>query len=106
MEHPIIYQEINSEHVFVNSNDGSIRLGDFVVSNYMLNSSKNKCIIMPPEIFDRTALSPKSDIFSFGLFMLEILTKEIPYNEAENLMGVYERVSFCIIKILFRLKVE
>ena len=47
---------------------------------------------MAPELYDE-AYDEKVDIYAFGMCMLEIFTKEIPYRECSNPAQIYKRVT-------------
>jgi|AntRauTorckE5430_2_1112549.scaffolds.fasta_scaffold05260_2 hypothetical protein len=47
---------------------------------------------MAPELYDE-AYDEKVDIYAFGMCMLEIFTKEIPYKECSNPAQIYKRVT-------------
>lgn len=47
---------------------------------------------MAPELYDEQ-YDEKVDIYAFGMCMLEIFTKEIPYRECTNPAQIYKRVS-------------
>jgi len=46
---------------------------------------------MAPELYDES-YNEKVDIYAFGMCMLEIFTKEIPYSECSNPAQIYKRV--------------
>lgn len=46
---------------------------------------------MAPELYDES-YDEKVDIYAFGMCMLEIFTKEIPYRECSNPAQIYKRV--------------
>lgn len=36
---------------------------------------------MPPEVIEKNNYSPKSDIWSFGVFLWEILSRKVPFKD-------------------------
>lgn len=46
---------------------------------------------MAPELYDES-YDEKVDIYAFGMCLLEIFTKEVPYRECANPAQIYKRV--------------
>ena len=47
---------------------------------------------MAPELYDES-YDEKIDIYAFGMCMLEICTKEVPYRECSNPAQIYKKVT-------------
>eukprot|EP00612_Vaucheria_litorea_P004671 CAMPEP_0171468940 /NCGR_PEP_ID=MMETSP0945-20130129/10949_1 /TAXON_ID=109269 /ORGANISM="Vaucheria litorea, Strain CCMP2940" /LENGTH=55 /DNA_ID=CAMNT_0011997911 /DNA_START=530 /DNA_END=693 /DNA_ORIENTATION=+ len=46
---------------------------------------------MAPELYEE-AYNEKVDIYAFGMCVLEMVTKENPYNECKNAAQIYKKV--------------
>lgn len=47
---------------------------------------------MAPELYEEN-YTELVDIYSFGMCMLEMVTKEIPYSECDNVVKIYKKVT-------------
>lgn len=47
---------------------------------------------MAPELYDES-YNELVDIYSFGMCVLEMVTKELPYSECENVVKIYKKVT-------------
>lgn len=61
-----------------------------------LDKSKQSMVgtseFMAPEIYTQR-YDEKIDVYSFGLMVLELVTKEFPYTECKHTMEIYQRVT-------------
>lgn len=95
--HPIIHRDIKSDNIFIDSNDGMIRIGDLGLATFLSNDAPAGSVLgtpeyMAPEIF-QGEYSTKIDIYAFGMTLLEICTLEVPYLECKGNPGkVYKKV--------------
>ncbi len=46
---------------------------------------------MAPEVFDGDC-SPACDVYSFGMLVLEMITKQTPYRECTNIAQIYKKI--------------
>jgi WNK lysine deficient protein kinase len=53
---------------------------------------------MAPELFDEIC-TPASDIYSFGMCLLEICTQRVPYSECKSIMELYRHLSRGILPL-------
>ena len=47
---------------------------------------------MAPELYEEN-YTEMVDIYSFGMCLLEMVTKEIPYSECDNVVKIYKKVT-------------
>jgi tRNA A-37 threonylcarbamoyl transferase component Bud32 len=77
----------------------SIKLTDFGLSKVSenrastANPGKDDCPFgsipyMSPESIKSNRITPKSDVWSFGVLLWELLTKQVPYHELEYVNGI------------------
>jgi len=90
-----VHRDIKCDNIFINSNNGDIRIGDLGLS-IVLNSSHTKSVLgtpeyMAPELYDEN-YDTKVDIYAFGMCVLEMVTSETPYKECENPAQIYKKV--------------
>ena len=83
----IIHRDIKCDNIFINSNNGEIRIGDLGLSTPMKNSFTTSVLgtpaFMAPELYEGK-YDTCVDIYAFGMCMLEMTTGETPYRECLN----------------------
>ncbi|KIM56730.1 hypothetical protein SCLCIDRAFT_93413, partial [Scleroderma citrinum Foug A] len=97
--HPVYHGDLKGLNIMI-SNDGHALLTDFGLS-YIVNSSFSLQVgdlnggtlnWMAPEVLDGAKISPGSDIWAFGMTMLELFTRQRPFNEIQNLGALLARI--------------
>lgn len=94
-EPPIIHRDLKCDNIFINGNQGDVKLGDFGLST--LAHEPAASIIgtpefMAPEMYNEHYTS-KVDIYAFGMCLLEVATLEYPYCECENTGQIFKKVT-------------
>ncbi|CAL1386600.1 unnamed protein product [Linum trigynum] len=93
---PIIHRDLKCDNVFVNGNNGQVKIGDLGLATIMQQPTARSVIgtpeFMAPELYDEE-YTELVDIYSFGLCMLEMVTCEYPYCECRNPAQIYKKVS-------------
>lgn len=102
----IIHKDIKASNILIDNN-GIIKLSDFGISSYLSNSNSNSNYInsidfqsqseheilsclkgtipwMAPEVINTNKYSKKSDIWSLGCVILEMVTGDIPWYEKDS----------------------
>ena len=92
---PIIHRDIKCDNIFINSNNGEIRIGDLGLATCMSGGFANSVLgtpeFMAPEMYDEV-YGPTVDIYSFGMCVLEMITLKTPYSECKNPAQIYKKV--------------
>ncbi|KAK8658290.1 hypothetical protein V6N13_036498 [Hibiscus sabdariffa] len=93
---PIIHRDLKCDNIFVNGNNGKVKIGDLGLATVMQQPTARSVIgtpeFMAPELYDEE-YNELVDIYSFGLCMLEMVTCEYPYNECKNPAQIYKKVT-------------
>lgn len=84
--YPIIHRDLKCENIFINANNGDIRIGDLGLSTPLEKSYTASLVgtpnFMAPETFsDDAHYDTAVDIYSFGMCVLEMITFDKPYSE-------------------------
>lgn len=96
----VIHRDIKPSNILINR-EGVIKLCDFGISGYLVNSVARTYEAgcrpyMAPERIDppkgRTGYDIKSDVWSFGITMLEIATGRYPYLHARDFFEQLKRI--------------
>jgi len=81
----ILHRDIKSDNILV-STDGSIKLADFGYATQLTQSKKNRvskvgtvCWMAPEMITGKLHYDNKIDVWSFGIFIVELCMGEPPY---------------------------
>eukprot|EP01102_Stenamoeba_stenopodia_P008171 TRINITY_DN2329_c0_g1_i1.p1 TRINITY_DN2329_c0_g1~~TRINITY_DN2329_c0_g1_i1.p1 ORF type:complete len:1416 (-),score=301.38 TRINITY_DN2329_c0_g1_i1:218-4465(-) len=95
-ENKILHKDIKSFNFLV-ANDYRVVIADFGCSEE-IDPNDNKAGLlgtfnwMPPEAFDPGVYDTKSDIFSYGMVLWEMLTAQIPYGTVNNQLMVLQLI--------------
>ncbi|KAF1883758.1 hypothetical protein Lal_00012675 [Lupinus albus] len=93
---PIIHRDLKCDNIFVNGNNGHVKIGDLGLAIVMQQPTARSVIgtpeFMAPELYDEE-YNELVDIYSFGLCMLEMITCEYPYSECKNPAQIYKKVT-------------
>ena len=91
----IVYKRLTSKSVKLMSSDGTVKLGDYFNSDVIGKEigMKDEPWYCAPETFDGH-YTQKSDIYSFGMVLLEMCTQSTPYKECSG----YQEMFNCIMK--------
>ncbi|XP_022721861.1 serine/threonine-protein kinase WNK8-like isoform X2 [Durio zibethinus] len=93
---PIIHRDLKCDNIFVNGNNGEVKIGDLGLATVMQQPTARSVIgtpeFMAPELYDEE-YNELVDIYSFGMCMLEMVTCEYPYNECKNPAQIYKKVT-------------
>ncbi|KAL9264387.1 putative serine/threonine-protein kinase WNK11 [Drosera capensis] len=93
----IIHRDINCSNIFINGNTGTVKIGDFglaasVGKSHIAHSILGTPEYMAPELYEED-YTETVDMYSFGMFLLEMVTMEIPYSECDSIVKIYKKVS-------------
>ena len=85
---PIIHRDIKCENIFINKNTGEVKIGDLGLSIILKDTeyADQFCGTIEycsPEVYQKK-YGVKSDIYSFGMSMIEMITGEKPYSECKG----------------------
>jgi serine/threonine protein kinase len=88
----IIHRDIKSQNILLHK--GIIKIIDFGLSKTQnINMNNTLCgspFYMAPEIFDNTNYNSKSDIWSLGILLYEIIYGQTPFHTHKNINEVIE----------------
>jgi WNK lysine deficient protein kinase len=94
---PVIHRDLKCENIFINGTSGDLRIGDLGLSTVHRNGKVLSVLgtpeFMAPDMYEETSYDEKVDVYAFGMCLLEIFTKEIPYAECKNPAQIYKKVS-------------
>ena len=95
-EPPIVHRDLKCDNIFVNQNQGEVKIGDLGLAA-ALENQRTKSVIgtpefMAPELYDED-YDERVDIYSFGMCIIELVTHECPYSECSNPAQIYKRVT-------------
>ncbi|KAF1331122.1 Wnk protein kinase, partial [Globisporangium splendens] len=96
---PVIHRDLKCDNIFINGNTGDLRIGDLGLSTQLAvhKNSRAQSVLgtpefMAPELYDES-YDEKVDIYAFGMCVLEMVTKEVPYSECINPAQIYKKVT-------------
>lgn len=95
---PVIHRDLKCDNIFINGNTGDLRIGDLGLSTQLAVHKKVAQSVlgtpefMAPELYDES-YDEKVDIYAFGMCVLEMVTKDVPYSECINPAQIYKKVT-------------
>lgn len=94
---PIIHRDLKCDNIFVNGNQGEVKIGDLGLAAILCKSHSAHSVIgtpefMAPELYDEE-YNELVDIYAFGMCLLEMLTFDYPYSECSNPAQIYKKVT-------------
>ncbi|GLE00386.1 hypothetical protein PINS_up009143 [Pythium insidiosum] len=96
---PVIHRDLKCDNIFINGNTGDLRIGDLGLSTQLAVHKRSRAQsvlgtpeFMAPELYDES-YDEKVDIYAFGMCVLEMVTKEVPYSECINPAQIYKKVT-------------
>eukprot|EP00158_Paraphelidium_tribonemae_P004714 Partr_v1_DN26926_c0_g1_i1_m7152 putative WNK lysine deficient protein kinase len=92
----IIHRDLKCENIFINGNNGQAKIGDLGLATAKQRDYASSVLgtpeFMAPELYDEK-YDEKVDIYSFGMCVLEMVTREYPYSECTNQAQIYRKVT-------------
>ncbi|KAK9117320.1 hypothetical protein Sjap_016267 [Stephania japonica] len=94
---PIIHRDLKCDNIFVNGNQGEVKIGDLGLAAILQKAHSAHSVIgtpefMAPELYEEE-YNELVDIYAFGMCLLELVTFEYPYVECTNAAQIYKKVS-------------
>ncbi|XVF51546.1 hypothetical protein PTKIN_Ptkin04bG0193200 [Pterospermum kingtungense] len=90
---PIVHRDLKSSNLLVDRN-WNVKVGDFGLSRWKngtfltTKSGRGTAQWMAPEVLRNEPSNEKSDVFSFGVILWELMTVSIPWNNLNTLQVV------------------
>lgn len=92
---PVIHRDLKCDNIFVNGNQGEVKIGDLGLAAVLRKSTAVHCVgtpeFMAPEVYEEE-YNELVDIYSFGMCVLEMVTFEYPYSECYHPAHIYKKV--------------
>lgn len=92
---PIIHRDLKCDNIFVNGNQGVVKVGDLGLAAILRKSDAAHCVgtpeFMAPEVYEEE-YNELVDIYSFGMCILEMVTFDYPYSECNHPAQIYKKV--------------
>ncbi|KAI3988759.1 hypothetical protein MKX01_001531 [Papaver californicum] len=93
---PVIHRDLKCDNIFVNGNQGEVKIGDLGLAAILKKASSAHSVIgtpefMAPELYEEE-YNELVDIYAFGMCLLELVTFEYPYVECSNAAQIYKKV--------------
>lgn len=95
LDPPVIHRDLKCDNIFVNGNQGQVKIGDLGLAAILQKSHVAHCVgtpeFMAPEVYAEE-YNELVDIYSFGMCILEMVTFEYPYSECTYSAQIYKKV--------------
>lgn len=98
----ILHRDLKPENVFL-ANDGSVKLGDFGLAREISAHTQTGSIVgtvayLSPELVQRGQADARSDIYSLGVMLFEMITGKQPYDGEQAVQVAYQHANSNIPK--------
>ncbi|KAI3880357.1 hypothetical protein MKW92_027887 [Papaver armeniacum] len=101
-EPPVIHRDLKCDNIFVNGNQGVVKIGDLGLAAILRKSNVANCVgtpeFMAPEVYEEE-YNELIDIYSFGMCILEMITFEYPYSECTSCTNLQESYLSALYKV-------
>ena len=105
---PIIHRDIKCENVLYSAADGTVRIGDLGLSTRVADdcaADLGGAVLgtpnyMAPELYEGR-VDEGVDVYAFGMCVLEMATRRLPYDECTNSAQIYRKVTQGILPEAF-----
>jgi serine/threonine protein kinase len=96
LDPPVIHRDLKCDNIFINER-GDIKIGDLGLSKRRGKSDKNNTVLgtpqfMAPELFEEN-YDETVDVYAFGMALLEMVSKESPYDECSSVVKIIHRIT-------------
>nr|GEY40004.1 probable serine/threonine-protein kinase WNK9 [Tanacetum cinerariifolium] len=92
---PVIHRDLKCDNIFVNGNQGEVKIGDLGLAVILRKSHAARCVgtseFMAPEVYAEE-YNELVDIYAFGMCILEMVTFEYPYSECTHPAQIHKKV--------------
>uniref|UniRef100_A0A803LEP6 non-specific serine/threonine protein kinase n=1 Tax=Chenopodium quinoa TaxID=63459 RepID=A0A803LEP6_CHEQI len=93
---PIMHRDVSLENIFINGNTGEVKLGEFGAARRLeegadLQDYPDAPEYMAPEVF-LLDYDQRADMYSFGMCVVQMMSKEKIYSECKNRDEIQSRV--------------
>lgn len=96
LDPPIIHRDLKCSNIFIESKTSKIIIGDLGLSKRRGEEQMSIAgtpEFMAPEIFANGVYDEKVDIYAFGMCILELITRQVPYSECKSIRDIYDKVT-------------
>ena len=97
---PIIHKDLKCSNLFIDGVESTIRIGDLGLASHKnkTNQIAGTLAYMAPEIIETNIYNEKTDMYAFGMCLLELITKKVPYYECQTPVELIGKVlSVCFL---------
>lgn len=96
---PIIHRDIKCGNIFINgtgTTEGEVKIGDLGLATFCQKKDALSVIgtpeFMAPEYYNEV-YTTAVDIWAFGMAVIEMVTRQYPYQECDNVGQIFKKVS-------------
>uniref|UniRef100_A0A1A9WCB2 Mitogen-activated protein kinase kinase kinase 7 n=1 Tax=Glossina brevipalpis TaxID=37001 RepID=A0A1A9WCB2_9MUSC len=92
---PLIHRDLKPLNLLLTNRGRHLKIGDFGTvadKSTLMTNNKGSAAWMAPEVFEGSKYTEKCDIFSWGIVLWEVLSRQKPFKDVDNTYSIMWKI--------------